>query len=686
MLLQQSISSAGGIYKRYSSLLKKLNINTFEDFLYHFPHRYEDFSQNKIISALETGETVTVKGIVLSIKNSYTKFHKTLQKAVVTDGSGILEVTWFNQPYLTKTITTNAEIVIAGQAERMGNKITMLSPEYEILTSPDSITLHTGRLVPVYPETRGVTSKWLRRQIFKLLEEHNATLHDRLPTEIKKQFAFLNLTTALSNIHFPRNYHEVEQAKQRLAFDELFYLQLKSLHRKQMWKQYKITTPLKVSEYKGKIDSLINSLPFPLTDAQNRELATIFEDLQSNQPMNRLLQGDVGSGKTIVAALALFVAILNGKQGVIMAPTEILAEQHYKSLSKLFSSLDIRVDLITGSTKVSKTRSHKPKTQEKTLNANILVGTHALLYDKADFSNAGVVVIDEQHRFGVEQRALMREKGNNPHVLTMTATPIPRTMALTVYADLDVSYLDEMPVGRKKIKTWLVPPEKRQGAYQWIEKQIKENQSQAFVICPFIEESESMQTVKAASVEFERLTASVFSKLKLGLLHGRMRAKEKEAVLMQFKNKQFDILVATPVVEVGIDIPNATIIVIEASERFGLSQLHQLRGRVGRGDKQSYCLLFAEAKNDQTITRLKAMETTHSGAKLAELDLQIRGSGDLYGTMQSGYKMLKIASFSDQDLLLKARTAAKMVYSDIENYPLLSEQLQELNVQKISQD
>ncbi len=689
MQLQQPIFSAGGIYKRYSSLLEKLGITTFQDFLYHFPHRYEDFSQIKIISALENGETVTVRGTVLSIKNSYTRFHKTLQKAMITDGTGTIEIMWFNQPFLTKNIKTNDEIVLSGQIQVTGNKISMTSPEYEIISTHNPDTIHTGRLVPVYPETRGVSSKWLRRQIFKLLKENKFTLTDSLPAEIKQQYNFPQLYDALQQIHFPQSYTEVEQAKQRLAFDELFYLQLKALHRKQMWKQRKLTTAFKIDNYKTQIDTMIRSLPFPLTNAQKRELNSIFADLTSDQPMNRLLQGDVGSGKTIVAALTMYMAILNDKQAVIMAPTEILAEQHYKSLSKLFTPLGINVDIITGSTKKIKNKTLSKANNEDKNNKtgpNILVGTHALLYNKADFPNAGVVVIDEQHRFGVEQRALMREKGNNPHVLTMTATPIPRTMALTVYADLDVSYLDEMPFGRKPIKTWLVPSEKRQGAYEWIAKQIGETASQAFIICPFIEESENMQTVKAASVEFERLRKEVFPQLKLGILHGKMKAKEKDDILMQFKNRLFDILVATPVVEVGIDIPNATIIVIEASERFGLSQLHQLRGRVGRGDKQSYCLLFAETKNDQTFTRLKAMETTNSGAKLAELDLQIRGSGDLYGTMQSGYKLLKIASFSDKDLLTKARTAAKTIYSKINDYPLLIEQLLELNEQKISQD
>jgi ATP-dependent DNA helicase RecG len=419
---------------------------------------------------------------------------------------------------------------------------------------------------------------------------------------------------------------------------------------------------------------LIKNLPFTLTTAQEKSLTHIFDDVKKQQPMNRLVEGDVGSGKTIVAAISMYLAFLNGYQSVLMAPTEILAQQHFATISKFLEPFGVKIALQTGS----------KKNKEETF--DILVGTHAVLSNKINFDKLGLVVIDEQQRFGVQQRSVIRAKGKNPHFLTMTATPIPRTIALTMYGDLDLSVLDELPKGRKLIKTWLVPQEKRTSAYQWIEKQIKETDSQAFIICPFIEESESMTTIKAATKEFEYLTKNVFPNLKLGLLHGKMKAKEKDIVLEQFRNKAFDILIATPVVEVGIDIPNATIIVIEAAERFGLSQLHQLRGRVGRGDKQSYCLLFTESKNPQTIERLKAMEKMHIGSQLAEFDLQLRGAGDMYGTAQHGQTFFKIASFADVDLIEKANQEAEKIFPELEKYPKLIEKLAKMNNQEVSPD
>ena len=391
--------------------------------------------------------------------------------------------------------------------------------------------------------------------------------------------------------------------------------------------------------------------------------------------MNRLVQGDVGSGKTIVAAAAAFLTHCNGFQSVFMAPTEILAQQHYKTLHQFLSPFGMQVSLATGSQKLKKDTSF-----------DLLVGTHAVLSEKIQFKKLGLVVIDEQQRFGVEQRSIIREKGENPHLLTMTATPIPRTIALTLYGDLDLSYLDQLPKGRKTIKTWLVPEEKRTGAYDWIRQQIQQNNDQAFIICPFIEESENMQTVKAAAVEFERLRKEVYPDLTLGLLHGKLKAKEKDSVLDDFRDKKFSILVATPVVEVGIDIPNATVILIEASDRFGLAQLHQLRGRVGRGKKQSYCLLFTQASSARTVTRLKAMETSQIGSELAELDLKLRGPGELYGTKQSGVKQLKIASFSDFPLIQKAREEAKKYFPTLSTLPFLQQKVEELTLQKVSPD
>ena len=472
------------------------------------------------------------------------------------------------------------------------------------------------------------------------------------------------------------------------------------MERKLNWNKNLISNSYSVDEFRNKINEFLNKLPFTLTNAQKRVADEIFKDLNRTKPMNRLLEGDVGSGKTVVSAIAMYLSFLNGFQSVLMAPTEILAQQHYQTIFKLLSPFKIKVGLATGSKKEgikNQESGIKNKKQNKNHNSqfiihdskstfDVLVGTHAVLSKTISFQNLGLVVIDEQQRFGVEQRALIRNKGKNPHLLTMTATPIPRTIALTLYGDLDLSILDEMPIGRKQIKTWLVPPEKRDGAYFWIEKQIKETKSQVFVVCPFIEESETMQTVKAASKEFENLKNNVFKDLKLGLLHGKMKAKDKGEVLTKFRDGKIDILVATPVVEVGIDVPNATIIVIEASERFGLAQLHQLRGRVGRGDKQSYCLLFTESKNLQTLERLKAMEKHNVGSELAELDLRLRGPGEIYGTMQHGRKMLKIASFSDFELIKKVRKEAEKIFPNLKTHPRLIEKLATINLKQVSPD
>jgi len=683
MTLQTPVEKAGRIFKMYARRLEKLGIKTFEDFLYHIPSRYDDFSLISKINRVQPGEIVTIQGVVSEINNEFTKNFKRLQKAEIADDTGTIEVVWFNQPYLTKVIQKNDKISLSGSIDWFSRKLVMQSPEYEILN--DSPTIHTGRLVPVYPETRGITSKWIRRQVYKLIKENLQSFIEYLPDSIIDGNSLISAKTAIEQIHFPQSLEKAEKSKQRLSFDELFLLQLSAMERKANWNRNLISNPYSIEEFKGKMEEFHNKLPFILTNAQKRVVEEIFKDLSLEKPMNRLLEGDVGSGKTVVSAIAMFLSFLNGFQSVLMAPTEILAQQHYNTISKLLSPFKVRVDLATGSKKL--------KIENGKLKIDVLVGTHALLYEKVKFENLGFVVIDEQQRFGVEQRALIRSKGKNPHLLTMTATPIPRTIALTLYGDLDLSLLDEMPYGRKQIKTWLVPPVKRLNAYAWIEKQIKETKSQIFIVCPFIEESETMQSVKAASKEFEYLKNEVFKNppageagLKLGLLHGKMKAKQKEEVLGRFRDGKMDILVATPVVEVGIDIPNATIIVIEASERFGLAQLHQLRGRVGRGDKQSYCLLFTESKNPQTLERLKAMERHSFGAELAELDLQLRGPGEIYGTMQSGQKMLKIASFSDFDLIRKARAAAEKIFPELKNYPKLLEKLKSINVKKISPD
>ncbi len=675
MNLQSSITSGSRSLKMYAGRLEKLGIYTFEDFLFHLPARYEDFSLLSKIGQLQAGETVTVKGKITEIKNQYLRGTriKTIQKATIADETGSIRLIWFNQPFLIKTLEKDSAASVSGRVELSKNGLSMNSPDYEVLYNEASNPLHTGRLVPIYPETKGISSKWLRRQIHNIITQHENDLADYLPEQIITQNNFMDLKTAIKEVHFPQSFDLAQRAKERIAFDELFLLQLASIKKRNDWKQKKKGYKFEIGKFQKNIQSLISSLPFTLTNSQSKAIEEIMSDLSTEQPMNRLLQGDVGSGKTIVGATAMYVGFLNGFQSVLMAPTEILAEQHYETIKNLLTPIGVRVKIATGSKKLTE-------------DFDILVGTHAVLSEKIKFNKLGIVIIDEQQRFGVHQRGIIREKGTNPHVLTMTATPIPRTVALTMYGDLDLSYLKEMPKNRMRIKTWLVPPEKRVPGYAWIKNEITENKSQAFIICPFIEESESMQTIKAAAKEYERLKKEIYPDLRLGLLHGKLKSKEKNEILDKFREGKFDILVATPVVEVGIDIPNATIIMIEASERFGLAQLHQLRGRVGRGDKQSYCLLFTDSQKALESERLKGMETLYSGASLAELDLRLRGPGNLYGTSQHGIPKLKAASFSDTDLLQMAKHEADKIFSELKNHINLFEKVENISYSKVSPD
>lgn len=668
MDLEVPVVQVSRSYKMYARRLEKLGITKLKDFLFHIPFRYENYSIVSKIGELQAGEIVTIRGVVAEIHNQYTRRWKTLQRAVIKDDTGELDILWFNQPFLTKAIHQGEQISISGKVDLDKHKFIMISPDYEIIV--DNQTIHTGRLVPVYPETRGVSSKWLRRQIYKLLEVKNQLIDD-LPPEIANRNHLMSLSDAINKIHFPSSLEEAQDARERLAFDELFEIQLSSLIRKRAWEKNKIKNPWK--NFNSEINIFIKKLPFELTNAQKRAIQEILEDLTSENSMNRLLEGEVGSGKTVVAVISMYSSFLNGFQSAFMAPTEILANQHYKTISELLKPFGIKVELVTGSTKA-------------TSNFDVIVGTHALIYKKVKFQKLGLVVIDEQQRFGVEQRTILREKGDNPHLLTMTATPIPRTVALTMYGDLDLSILDEMPKGRKLVKTWLVPTEKRNGAYNWIRKQIKNSNDQVFIVCPFIEESETMVSIKAATKEFEILKTKIFPELKLGLLHGKLKADAKNKILKDFRDGKIDILVSTPVVEVGIDIPNATIMLIEEADRFGLAQLHQMRGRVGRGDKQSYCLLFTSSDNLTTLKRLKALETIYSGAELAELDLRLRGPGQIYGTSQHGIPNLKVASFSDFSLIEKTKKEAETIVNDINNYADLKKKIELLNKALVSPD
>jgi len=665
----------------YAKRLKKLGIETAEDLLHHYPFRYDDYSIISKIGLIQPGEKITVQGEVISMKNEYTKRAKRLQKAVVADETSEIEVVWFNQPFLVKNIHQGDKISLSGKVDWFGHKLVLVSPEYEIIKQ--HATIHTGRLVPIYPETRGLSSRWLRSRIAPLLIQCSRYLLEFLPSKIITQHNLLDYQSAVRQIHFPDNKTIAQKARERLAFDELFLIQLASLKRKAEWKREEVGNRFQISDFRFQIQEFIKNLPFTLTKAQRRSIGQILTDLGTPHPMNRLLQGDVGSGKTVVATVAMFVAFLNNFQSLLMAPTEILAFQHYQTIKKMLTPFGVKIALRTATMKQCNNVTMKQ--------CNIIIGTHALLSEKLKFERVGLVIIDEQHRFGVEQRAILRSKGITPHLLTMTATPIPRTVTLTLYGELDLSFLDEMPKGRKKVKTWVVPPEKRKKAYQWIKKQVKNSPQQAFIICPLIEESivETMQSVKAVTVEFKKLKEKVFPDLKLGLLHGKIKSKEKEEILQKFRQGKTDILVATPVVEVGIDIPQATIMMIDGADRFGLAQLHQLRGRVGRGKLPSYCLLFTSSESKKILKRLKAMEKIQIGAELAELDLKLRGPGEVYGLKQHGFVNLKIASMTDFKLIEKTRIAAQNLIkkdANLKQFLLLQNRLKKYTIKKVAPD
>lgn len=658
MDLQTLLSKLEGIGPTYVHRLERLGLRTVDDLLNHFPFRYEDLSKVRKIAELGDGETVTVRGEIWEVGTIRTRVGKFLTKATIQDGSGAIQAVWFNQPYLTKILKTGRQINLAGKVSDYHGSLTLVAPDYEIWNAGR----HTGRIVAIYPETEGLSSKWLRNKIALLLPQVLPKVEETLPEEVVRENKLVSRRTALQNIHLPTSYQEIEEARRRLGFEEMFVMQIAAIIRKQTWRGQEAP---KLQTDQEKLTGFVGSLPFNLTSAQNQVLKEILEDLNKDRPMNRLLMGEVGSGKTVVAAAAALVAQANGKSTVLMAPTEILAIQHHKTLEVLLKGAGVNVSLHTSS------RKSDP--------GDVLVGTHALLGQKLDFDNIGLVVIDEQHRFGVHQRAILREKAQTPHLLTMTATPIPRTLALTLYGDLDISVINELPVGRQIVQTRFVPPEKRNPAYQFIREEVQKGR-QVFIVTPLIDPSESLSTLKSAKEEYRKLSEEVFPDLRLGLLHGRLKSKEKDQVLVDFRDKKFDILVTTPVVEVGIDIPNATIMMIEGAERFGLAQLHQLRGRVGRGKEKSWCFLFTEDESPQTISRLLALQNNHEGAKLAEIDLQTRGPGEIYGLRQSGLPDFRIAKLDDSDLISSTRQAADRYLKNKHPLPRsLKDRVEQLN-------
>ena len=687
--------------------LEKLGIKTVEDLLYHVPFRYDDFSIISPIARVQPGEVVTIQGVIESIKLKYTKSGKKLIEGTITDDTGSLSVIWFNQPFLIRVLPEGSKVRLAGKIDWFGHTLVMSSPSYEVVISQPqgpalSVSIHTGRLVPVYPETDGVSSKWLRGRIDYCLQQVLNQVTDPLPSIILQSFHLISRTKALSQIHFPDHVTSSDHARYRLGFDELFMYQLHAYEQRKIWEETMKSYPIRIDQ--TDVECFIQSLPFTLTSDQLRATQEILGDLTRPYPMNRLLEGDVGSGKTVVAALAMYCTFRNGLSSVLMAPTQILAEQHFQTISSLLKPYAIHIKLITSNTEKSSTSYQSTKhyarnTKHSALNSKhyalntqtIYIGTHALLYEDLEINNLGLLVIDEQQRFGVDQRNTLMKispTGKTPHILTMTATPIPRTVARVLFGNIDLSVLHEMPKGRQKIKTWVVPNEKRDRAYAWITKQLREDHTQAFIICPLIDDSETMQTVKAVKTEYIRLK-SIFPKFRLGLLHGRLKAKEKTEILTAFRNHTIDIIVATPVVEVGIDVPNATIMVIEGAERFGLSQLHQLRGRVGRGTIQSYCLLFTQNHQELTLERLKVLETSFSGPDIAQKDLELRGPGEVFGTKQHGIPPLKIASYGDKETIEATKKAVQLLIEKdprLVAFPLLRDVLKKSTIESTVQD
>lgn len=658
--LNVPVTTLPKIGSRYKSLLAKVGVETIYDLVFHFPFRYEDLSKVAKIDELEEGETVTIEAKVLKIDNIYTRNAKKLTKAKVMDETGVLELVWFNQHYITDVVHEGETYYFSGKVKKFSGKINITSPQHEAI---DGKGLNTARLVPVYSETKGLTSKWLRAKLDYVLRNLLRTdpLIDPIPDSIRNKENLLEINEGLKKIHFPENEQDISKARERFGFEELFIELLRVESRKREWHVDYKGVRLDYESNRQSLEKMINSLPFTLTPSQQKVIDEIHKDLDKPNPMNRLLEGDVGSGKTVVAVVASYLCYLNGYKVLYMAPTEILAKQHFETYKKFLDGFGLNIVLSTGNTKT------KFKEVE---DADIVVGTHALLYFKEDITNVGLVVVDEQHRFGVQQRAKLLDMGVGdlkPNMLTMTATPIPRTLALTLYGDLDISVLDAVPNKDKKITTRVVPESYREKSFKWI----KARGEQAFIVCPFIEQSEAEQfeNVRAAETEYERLTQGVFKGLSVGLLHGRMKPAEKEKVMQDFRDKKYQILVSTPVIEVGVDVPDATIMVIESAERFGLASLHQLRGRVGRGSKEGFCFLFMSGFSKIGFARLKNLENINNGLKLAEIDMQYRGQGDVFGTMQSGFKAFKVADLSDLEMIERAKKAAAEVYDDLDDYP-----------------
>lgn len=652
--LDDEVRFVKGVGATLAQVLAKLDIYTVFDLLMHLPRRYEDRTHFRTLAQVVPGEAVTVHGTIRMVDNVQPRPKMTLTKVIIDDGTGTLELVWFNQPYLKeKFLKMRGQAIVAyGVVQDAPYHYQMQTPEWEPLTESDSLAAH--RIVPIYPLTEGLAQSRIRRIMYNALQTYESALIDCLPPDLRRRLNLMPFAEAVRNAHFPDSMEHLEQARRRLIFEEFYLLQLHLAQRR-----YAETVGSPGIRFHIDKETLWRKLqeivPFEFTRAQRRVIEEIWNDMAREYPMNRLLQGDVGSGKTIVAGAAILACVENGYQAAVMVPTEILAEQHFIVLSRLFRRLGIIVDLAVGSL----TQRGKRSVRERIATGitQVAVGTHALIQEGIEFRKLGLVIIDEQHRFGVLQRAALRQKGENPDVLVMTATPIPRTLTMTLYGDLDLSIIDELPPGRRPVKTHRKRSHQRSQVYEAIRQLVRQGQ-QAYVVCPLITESEKMQA-KAAENLAKHLQEEVFPELRVGLLHGQMKPTEKEEIMEWFRSGEIDILVSTTVIEVGVDVPNATVMLIEDAERFGLAQLHQLRGRVGRGQHQSYCILMSDSNGEDANRRLEVLVRTNDGFVIAEEDLRLRGPGEIYGTKQSGVPSLRVADIlRDAELLELARQEA----------------------------
>ncbi|HBF3844588.1 TPA: ATP-dependent DNA helicase RecG [Clostridioides difficile] len=661
MDLYKDVQYVKGIGPKKADKLNKLGIFTLKDLLYYFPRQFEDRNNLKKIAQLEDGEKVTIKAVISSINTFSPKEGMTLTKIDVKDETGSAKLVFFNKSYIKNTFRPGDSILVFGKVKKIFNNLELTSCELEYLTNSPK---NTCRFMPVYQLTYGVTNKEIMSIIRTVLEDKELIIQEYMPQRIIEKYRLCSIDFAVRNIHSPSSKESLKIALYRIVFEELLILQLglfvfKSGRNKEDGIKFETSKDLK---------KIISALPFKLTKAQNRALDEIIQDMNLEKIMNRLVQGDVGSGKTVVALLALANCVLNGYQGALMAPTEILAGQHYISLTESLKDFGINVGLLIGS--LTKKQKDTVLEQIKNNEIDILIGTHALIEDKVEFNNIGLVITDEQHRFGVMQRSKLSLKGANPDILVMTATPIPRTLALILYGDLDISIIDELPPGRQPIETIAIEKSKRDRAYNNLVRREVESGRQVYIVCPLVEESEAIEAKSAVEL-VEELRAEYFHDLRLGLLHGKMKSSEKDEVMRLFKNKEIDILVSTTVIEVGVNVPNATLMIIENAERFGLAQLHQLRGRVGRGSHKSYCVLIYDSKTDVCRQRMAIMEETNDGFKISEKDLEIRGPGEFFGTRQHGLPELKVANLFKHIKILKlAQQEARYILGEDNNLQL----------------